>query len=212
MSLFFSFDGIDGAGKSTQIDRFCRWLESEGVDFVTCRDPGGTPIGEEVRRLLLNSSDDSPIGSRCEMLLYMAARAQLVESVIKPALATGQVVVSDRFLLANVVYQGHASDLPVEAVRTVGRVAVDGTTPDCTFVLDLDVEQTVARMGPDLDRIERRGLDYRRRLREGFLIESKAMGDRVHVVDAARSIDDIADDVRAIATPLLQDQVKGRAQ
>ena len=108
--MFFSIDGGDGTGKSTQIERFCAWLESLGREVVTCRDPGSTPLGEAVRELLLNRHDLS-IHRRSEMLLYMAARAQLVEEVIRPALDEGKTVVSDRYLLANVVYQGHAGGL-----------------------------------------------------------------------------------------------------
>src|SRR5258708_5597376 len=107
---FFSFDGVDGVGKSTQIDLFSQWLRQLGHDVVTCRDPGGTELGEAVRELLLQRHDLN-IGRMAEMLLYMASRAQLVEQVIQPALAAGKTVVSDRFLLANVVYQGHAGGL-----------------------------------------------------------------------------------------------------
>ncbi len=105
--MFFSFDGIDGAGKSSQIDRLVAWLQQRGLSVEVCRDPGSTPLGEQLRRLLLDR-DGPQIDAMAEMLLYMAARAQLVESVIRPALAAGKAVVTDRFLLANVVYQGHA--------------------------------------------------------------------------------------------------------
>src|SRR5262245_11926005 len=101
--MFFSFDGIDGVGKSTQLRLFCEWLTAQGRDPVVCRDPGSTPLGEEIRKILLASHDSTPIGPRSEMLLYMAARAQLVDEVIRPALAAGRIVVSDRYLLANVV-------------------------------------------------------------------------------------------------------------
>src|SRR5688572_15800240 len=105
--MFFSFDGVDGVGKSTQIQLFCQWLRESGRDVVICRDPGSTPLGEQIRSILLDSHDLA-IDRRAEMLLYMAARAQLVEQVIRPALAAGQTVISDRFLIANIVYQGHA--------------------------------------------------------------------------------------------------------
>src|SRR5262245_46414963 len=109
--MFFSFDGIDGAGKSTQVRLFVEALRARGHEVVECRDPGSTPLGERVRELLLKSGADTPIDPRSEMLLYMAARAQLVDEVIRPALKAGKVVVSDRFLLANVAYQGHAGGL-----------------------------------------------------------------------------------------------------
>src|SRR5262245_41764155 len=128
--MFFSFDGIDGVGKTTQMDLFCAWLRERGEEVVTCRDPGSTPLGEKVREILLHSGDDTPIARRSEMLLYMAARAQLVEEVIRPALAAGKTIVSDRYLLANLVYQGHAGGLDLESVRKVGLVAIDGVEPD----------------------------------------------------------------------------------
>jgi dTMP kinase len=202
--MFFSFDGLDGVGKSTQMRLFCQWLEDEGRDVVVCRDPGSTPLGERVRTLLLDSDDGTPIGIRSEMLLYMAARAQLVDEVIRPALATGKDVASDRFLLANIVYQGHAGGLDVEAIRRVGVVAVDGLYPDCMFVLDMDADAALARVGRELDRMERRGQEYRKRLRAGFLAEARELGAAVHIVDAGRSVDAVQNEIRAIAAELLR--------
>lgn len=203
MPIFFSFDGIDGGGKSTQLKLFCEWLAENGVDSVVCRDPGSTALGEQVREILLASDESTPIAPRCEMLLYMAARAQLVDEVIRPVLASGRTVVSDRYLLANVVYQGHAGGLPVEAVRRVGAVAVDGITPDCTFLLDIEPDVALQRLGRRLDRIENRGDAYRERLRNGFLVEAAEMGDSIHVIDADREIDAIQSEIRSIAAPLL---------
>ncbi|MAT71019.1 MAG: dTMP kinase [Planctomycetaceae bacterium] len=201
--MFFSFDGIDGGGKSTQLELFGEWLRQRGVEPIVCRDPGSTPLGERVREILLDSGDETPIAARSEMLLYMAARAQLVEEVIRPALAAGRTVVSDRYLLANVVYQGHAGGLAVEAVRAVGAVATDGVTPDCTFLLDLDPAAAHGRLDRELDRMERRGDDYRQRLREGFLTEARHMGAGVHVIDAARTIDQVHAEITTIAARIL---------
>jgi len=201
--MFFSFDGIDGVGKTTQMQLFCQWLANEwqggGREVVTCRDPGSTPLGERIREILLNSDDSTPITARSEMLLYMAARAQLVDQVILPALAAGKTVVSDRYLLANVVYQGYAGGLDVEAVRDVGRVATGGLVPDCTFLLDMSPTAALGRMGDELDRVESRGEAYREQLRQGFLQEAALLGDSVHVVAADRSINDIQAELRKIA-------------
>jgi dTMP kinase len=210
--MFFSFDGIDGVGKTTQMQLFCQWLTDEwltdecqrgGREIVTCRDPGSTPLGERVREILLNSDDSTPITARSEMLLYMAARAQLVEQVICPALAAGKIVVSDRYLLANVVYQGYAGGLDVVDVRDVGRVATGGLMPDCTFLLDMSPTDARSRMGEQLDRVESRGDEYREQLRQGFLQEAQHTGDRVHVVAADRAIDDVQSELREIAKSLL---------
>ena len=198
--MFFSFDGIDGVGKTTQMQLFCEWLAEQGQEVVTCRDPGSTALGERVREILLNSDESTPISPRCEMLLYMAARAQLVDEVIQPAIASGKVVVSDRYLLANVVYQGYAGGLEVQDVRDVGRVATAGLTPDCTFLLDMSPTVAMDRMGDELDRMERRGNEYREKLRKGFLQEAELQGDKFHVVDANRPIDQIQAEIRSIVS------------
>ena len=144
-SMFFSIDGGDGAGKSTQIERFCQWLRDEGHAVVCCRDPGSTPLGEAVRDMLLHRSDLA-IDRMSEMLLYMAARAQLVSEVIRPALEAGKIVVSDRYLLANIAYQGYGGRLDVPMLREIGRIATGGLMPDLTMVLDLPVDAAAARI------------------------------------------------------------------
>jgi dTMP kinase len=202
--MFFSFDGIDGVGKTTQIDLFCSWLCERGCDVVCCRDPGSTRLGERVREILLHSDADTPIGRRAEMLLYMAARAQLVDEVIRPAIAAGKTLVSDRFLLANLVYQGHAGGLDVEAIRTVGAVAIDGVDPDAVFLLDMPPTAADGRIRRALDRMEQQGDHYRQRLREGFLAEAARAVDRVHVIDADRTIEAVQADIRRIAQGLFE--------
>lgn len=203
MATFFSFDGIDGVGKTTQLRLFCEWLAARGVDHVLCRDPGSTALGERVRKILLEADEATPIGPRSEMLLYMAARAQLVDEVIRPALAAGRTVVSDRFLLANIVYQGYAGGVNVESIRTVGAVAIAGVSPECTFLLDMDPAAALARMGRELDRVESRGDAYRGRLQAGFLAEAARIGPRVHIVQADRAVDEVQHEIRQIAESLL---------
>ena len=176
-------------------------LGAAGHDVVRCVDPGSTPLGVQVREILLGHR--VPIGRTSEMLLFMAARAQLVEEVIRPALDRGQTIVSDRYLLANIVYQGYAGGLDVDEVRAVGQIAVGGVVPRCTFLLDADVERTVERMGDDLDRIERRGIEYRRKLRAGFLAEAAIPGSCIRVVDAGQTIDEVAAQICALAAPLI---------
>jgi dTMP kinase len=200
---FFAFDGLDGVGKTTQMDLFCQWLTEQGHQVITCRDPGSTPLGEQIRKILLASDETLPIASCSEMLLYMAARAQLVEEVIRPALQAGQTLVSDRYLLANVVYQGHAGGLDVAKIRTVGQVATAGIMPDCTFLLDMPPDLAWQRMDRQLDRIESRGLEYRQRVRDGFLAEAQQANLAIHVVDAARPIDTIQQELREIARGVL---------
>ena len=201
--MFFSFDGIDGVGKSTQFDRFCQWLTEQGHRVVTCRDPGSTPLGESLRELLLHSGPERPIGDRAEMLMYMAARAQLVEEIIHPALDEGAVVVSDRYLLANLAYQAHAGGLDRELVAEVGKIATTGVMPDRVFLLDLDPKDAAKRRGRPADRMEMRGLEYQIRLRNGFLEEAKRNPDSIRVLDANQSIESIEEEIQSIAAEIL---------
>lgn len=199
--MFFSFDGLDGAGKTTQINRFVEWLRAAGHDVVSCVDPGSTPLGEAVRAILLGHQIQ--IARTSEMLLFMAARAQLVDDVIRPALERGQTVVSDRYLLANLCYQGHAGGLDVEAIRRIGQVATRGIMPDLVFLLDLPPEKATGRIEGNRDRMESQGAEYEERLRQGFLAEAARAPDQIVVVDATRDVDAIAADVRAAASRVL---------
>ena len=154
--------------------------------MVACRDPGSTPLGEAVRGILLDRHD-LHIDRRSEMLLYMAARAQMVEEVIRPALEQGKTVVSDRYLLANVVYQGHGGGLDVATLWEVGRVATGGLMPDLTIVLDVPAEVAAARMARPLDRMEQQGAAFHARVRQGFLAEAARSPEKIVVVDATRA-------------------------
>jgi dTMP kinase len=166
--LFLVLDGPDGGGKSTQARRLIEWLKGRGFDVVACRDPGGTALGDRLRAILLDR-ETVPLAMRSEMLLYMASRAQLVEEVIKPALSAGKIVISDRYLLANIVYQGTAGGLLEEEIAMVGMIATAGLLPDLTIVLDIAPEQAMARLGGARDRIEDRPLFYHERVRAGYL-------------------------------------------
>jgi dTMP kinase len=199
--MFFSFDGLDGVGKTTQIELFVEWLRARGHDVVRSCDPGSTPLGEAIRALLLGH--EVRIDRTSEMLLFMAARAQMVEEVIRPALAAGKTVVSDRYLLANLVYQGHAGGLDVETIRAIGRVATGGVMPDLVFVLDMAPEHAADRIDRGRDRMESQGPDYDRRLREGFLAEAVRDPEHLVIVDAARAVDAVQADIRAAAARVL---------
>jgi dTMP kinase len=188
---FLSLDGPDGGGKTTQAARLVEWLRQEGHEVVACRDPGGTPLGERLRDVLLERSTVTPT-VRAEMLLYMASRAQLVEEVIRPALQAGKFVVCDRFLLANVAYQGHAAGLPVADLWDVGRVATGGLMPDLTLLLDVSPELAMERVGKPRDRMEDHPEEYRRRVRAGFLEAARSYRWPLVIVDASRGPDDVA--------------------
>jgi len=204
--MFISIDGIDGCGKSTQVRLLAEYLQSAGRDVVTCRDPGSTPLGEAVRKILLDRHDLA-IHRRSEMLLYMAARAQLVEEVVRPALDAGRIVVSDRFLLANVVYQGYGGGLDVEQLWTIGRAATAGVTPTLSIVLDLPLDVAARRMERPLDRMELQGAAFHARVREGFLREAAREANQragqIRVLDAARPVDVVQAEIVALVQGLL---------
>ena len=191
---FFVLEGIDGSGKSTQQKRLADHLRTAGHDVVTCRDPGSTELGDAIRALCLDHHG-RPIGRRAEMLLYMAARAQLVDEVIRPALESGKAVVCDRFLLSTVAYQGYGNGTDIESIWTVGRVSTGGCLPSLTLLLDLPAERAAKRREGAGDRIESRGLDYLRAVRDGFLAEAECRPFDVRVIDADRSLDEIADEI-----------------
>jgi len=195
--MFLSIDGGDGSGKSTQVELLCQWLHEQGRKVVACRDPGSTQLGEAVRNLLLDRHD-LQINRSSEMLLYMAARSQMVEEVIRPALAQGKTVVSDRYLLANVAYQAYGGGLDVAALWEVGRVATAGLMPDLTIVLDVPPEIAAARMARPLDRMEKQGAAFHARVREGFLAEAARAPEKIVVLSAAGSIDDVQAEIRKI--------------
>jgi dTMP kinase len=202
-AVFIALDGLDGTGKSTQQRLLCDWLRQRGHDVVACRDPGTTTLGERIRTVLL-ARDGVAIDRRAEMLLYMAARAHLVAEVIIPALAAGKSVVSDRYLLANVVYQGYAGGLDPGEIWRVGQVATGGLLPKLVLVLDMPTEAAAKRIQRERDRMEEQGDEFSRRVREGFLAEAAEDPKGIVVIDASRSIEEVHADIRAAVERMLQ--------
>ena len=195
---FITFEGGEGCGKSTQVVRLAAALESRGIKVLLTREPGGTRLSELIRTLLKDEAEDPPV-DRAELLLFLAARAQLVRNVIAPALEAGTWVVSDRFSDSTVAYQGYGRGLPVDFVRQANDFACEGLRPDLTFLLDLDPETAERRMrgreaatNTSADRIERAGSGFHARLRRGFLELAAADAPRFSVVDASKSPDEVA--------------------
>lgn len=187
-------DGLDGTGKSTQCRLLAAWLRERGSTVTECVDPGGTPLGTVIRGWLLDHRQDMTLA--CEAFLFMASRAQLVAEVIRPALAAGCIVVCDRYLLANVVYQGHAGGLDPQALWDMGRIATGGLEPDRTLVLDLPVEMALARRDRPADRLESRDHTYHQRVRAGFLLEARRRPDQIRVIDAGPPVDVVQEAIR----------------
>ena len=202
--LFLSLDGLDGSGKSTQFRRLVEELRVAGIPTAEAVDPGGTELGVKLRELLLFGRSVA-MGTRAEALLFMASRAELVERVIRPALARGEVVVSDRYLLANVVYQGYAGGLPPEELWAVGRFATDGVLPSLSLVFDVPLEVARDRRCGKADRIEARGAEYHTAVRAGFLAEAAANPGGVRVIDATSDAEAVAAVVRAVVGEALRE-------
>ena len=186
--MFLAFEGVDGAGKSTQVRLLAQHLEGQGSEVLLCREPGGTELGEELRRILLVTGGE--MDSEVEVLLFMAARAQLCNKVIRPELEAGKVVISDRFLWSSVVYQGVVGELGVDEVLAIGRVATRGLLPDLTFLVDLDPAASHSGLD-DGDRMESRGIEFQRRVREGFLALAEGFKDSFVLIDGGVSIEQV---------------------
>jgi dTMP kinase len=197
VGALIAFEGVEGAGKSTQLELLRRELERRGREVVVTREPGGTPVGERVRAVLLDPAAD--LDPRTEALLFAAARAQLVEQVIRPALERGAVVLCDRYLDSSLAYQGGGRGLGRGPVEEVNRFATGGLLPDLVVLLDLDPAQGLRRREGDRDRIEAQDLGFHRRVRDAF--RELAAGDpkRFAVVDAAGPVAEVAGRVHAAA-------------
>ena len=185
---FVVFDGPDGSGKSTQFARFLSFCRERGLDLCKVREPGGTSIGEQIRRVLLDP-DNADMSLRCEMMLYMASRSQLIEQVIRPALEAGKLVLADRFVSSTLAYQGTAGGMAQDDIIRVARVAIEPYWPDLTVVFDVDEHVASSRLNPLLDRMELKGEVFHRRVREGFLHQAENSPDTYLVIDASSDED-----------------------
>ncbi|MBO5647731.1 MAG: dTMP kinase [Kiritimatiellae bacterium] len=194
---FITFEGGEGSGKSTQVKRLEEFLRGEGYEVLLTREPGGTRLSELVRALLKDEHEDPPC-DRSELLLFLAARAQLVRNVIRPALERGVWVVSDRFSDSTFAYQGYGRGLPLDFLEVANAFACEGLTPDLTILLDAPIEVARERMrrreaatNTSADRIELAGDAFHARLREGFCFLAQANPERIAVVDASKSPDEV---------------------
>ncbi len=190
--LFVVIEGPDGGGKTTQMGLLYEALVKKGLEVVRVREPGGTPLGERLRTIL-KQGNDLQFNEMAELFLFMSARAELVESVIIPAMKKGKIVLCDRFLFSSVVYQGYAGSLGVETVKIIGTIAVQGLSPDLTILLDISPVETTKRGIESSDRFESRGKTYLTSVRNGFLYFAEKNKDRENIViiDACQSIDEI---------------------
>lgn len=190
---FLVFEGPDGSGKSTQFRRLADLARQQGVAVCEVREPGGTPVGERIRQhiVLAKADEGLEMSVRCEMLLYMASRAELVEKKILPALARGEMVIADRYVASTLAYQGSGGGLAVSDISAVARIATRNLLPDLYLIFDIDEVAAAKRLSPLLDRMEAKGAAFHRKVRQGYLDQAKADPGRYAVVDATLTQDQV---------------------
>jgi dTMP kinase len=181
---FLVFDGPDGSGKSTQLSRFARICREAGLVVCEVREPGGTSIGEQIRSVLLDPAN-TDMSLRCELMLYMASRAQLIDQTIRPALQAGSLVLADRFISSTLAYQGTAGGIGAREILQVGEVAIGSRWPDLVVIFDVDERTAASRLNPLLDRMERKGEAFHRRVRQGFLQQAGSDPEHHLVIDSS---------------------------
>ena len=194
--VFITFEGGDGSGKSTQIQSVRDWFESRGREVIVTREPGGTELGTEIRRLVQNGPED--VDARTEALLYAADRAYHVATVIGPALERGAVVLGDRYIDSSLAYQGAARSLGVDEIASLSAWATRGLYPSLTFLLDLPPEVGARRRTDAPDRMERESMDFHERVRHQYLRLADAEPDRIVVIDAVGTVDEVFSEIRGV--------------
>lgn len=211
--LFITFEGTEGSGKSTQISLLADSLKAGGRELTLTREPGGTPIGDQVRKILLDPSNRA-LDPRAELLLYAASRAQHLAERIAPALEAGKIVLCDRFSDATLAYQGYGRGLDIEMIRALDRIVTAGLRPRLTVLLDLDVVAGLSRArgrnsssGLEHEgRFENEDIAFHERVRQGYLALAKREPERIRVVDAARTPEEVQKDIRKIVDDVLKRQ------
>lgn len=199
--LFITLEGADGCGKTTQLNLLKEYLTSRGYEIVVTREPGGKGLGEKLREILLNY--DGEVSDRCEAFLYLADRAQNIDTIIKPAINSGRIVLCDRHTDSSVAYQGYGREQNIDNINMLNELAVNGVHPDLTIVFDIDTETSMARVGAEKDRLESAGIEFHKRVRNGYLEIAKKNPQRIKVVDASQTIEDVQRDVIKIIEGVL---------
>lgn len=190
--LFITFEGIDGSGKSTQLEKIAHYLDKKNIKYIKTRDPGGTDLGSHLRDILLNYQ--GKIYPLCELFLYLADRAQHVDEKIIPALNSGKIVLCDRYIDSTLAYQGYARELNIDKLVDLNNFVTHNLLPDLTFIFDIDVESALKRVGKNKDRLESESVNFHQKVRDGYLSLAKKHPHRIKVIDACQEIDKIYDD------------------
>lgn len=198
--MFITFEGADGCGKTTQLNLLKEYLEKNGYNVLVTREPGGKGLGEKFREILLNY--DGVVSERCESFLFLADRAQNIDTIVKPAIESGKIVLCDRHIDSSVAYQGYGRGLDIEEIKQLNTLATGGLLPDLTLVFDIDIETSMKRVGKEKDRMESAGNEFFNRVRNGYLELAKQEPKRIKVVNSTASIEEIHEQVIKIMKDL----------
>ena len=202
--LFITFEGADGSGKTTQLNNIKSFLEQKGFDVVVTREPGALEIGQKIRNILLHH--DGIVADRCEMFLFLADRAQHVETFIKPAIEDGKIVLCDRHTDSTIAYQGYGRGQNITLLKELNEIAVNYIKPDLTLVFDVLTEVAQERVGSEKDRMESAGIEFHKKVRNGYLELQKQEPDRIKLINANNPIEEVFEDTKKIVDKLLQEK------
>ncbi|WP_297444618.1 dTMP kinase [Desulfurobacterium sp.] len=205
--MFITFEGIEGSGKSTQAKLLHEWFLDAGYEVVLTREPGGTPAAEELREFILSEREEN-FPEMAELMLYMAARSFHVQNLIKPALASGAIVISDRFSDATLAYQGYGRELPIEEIEHLNQLATGGLSPDITFLIDIPVEIGFSRIKRrKQDRIEKENFEFHEKVRKGYLEIAKRYSERIVIIDGRKRTVEIFSEIHQIVERRLKNGI-----
>ncbi|MBQ7450275.1 dTMP kinase [bacterium] len=200
--LFITFEGADGCGKTTQLNLLQKYLEEKGFEIVVTREPGAKGLGEEIRKLLLHY--DGYISPKCEAFMFLADRAQHIDTIVKTAVNEGKIVLCDRHTDSTIAYQGYGRGEDIEKLKYLNNLATSGFTPDLTIVCDVDIETAIKRRGNDRDRMEQAGKDFQIKVQNGYREIAKLEPNRVKIIDAKASVEEVFESCKKVVEQLIK--------
>ena len=199
--LFITFEGCDGCGKTTQLELLAEYLHTLDKDVIVTREPGAKGLGIKLREILLNY--DGEVSSNCESFLFLADRAQHIDTIVKPAIDEGKIVLCDRHIDSTVAYQGYGRGLDITQINYLNNIATSGLKPDLTLLFDVDTETSMMRVGKNKDRMESAGIAFQEKVRHGYLELAKKEPNRIKVFDSRKSIEQLHQEVLAVIASII---------
>ncbi len=203
--LFITFEGIDGSGKTTQLNKVKTFLETKGYNVITTREPGAMELGKKIREILLHYEGE--VSDKSEMFLFLADRAQHVEKLIKPAIEEGKIVLCDRHTDSTIAYQGYGRGQDINILKDLNRIAVNGIIPDLTLLFDVSLETSQNRVGDEKDRMESSGIEFLKKVRNGYLELLKEHPRRIKIINANNNIETVFEETKTVIEKTLQEKL-----